>query len=66
MSESRTLEQITQEYQGLSLRGGHVSYQISALSEDLKEIQRAMRDLNLEAAKLKEEQAKASEQPKEA
>lgn len=65
MSQKRSMEQIQQEYQGLCLRAGDIQYRLSVMAKDLEEINKQLRDLNLEAASVKAEEAKASEEKKE-
>jgi len=67
--KSRTVAEISQEYSGACTRAGHLQYQIDALSQDLKVLNSAMRDLNFEAAAAQAkaaEEAKPAEEPKEA
>ncbi len=58
--ESRTVEEIQKDYTGLCLKAGHLQYQISVLTEDLKVVNSTLKDLNFEAAAVK-----AAEVPKE-
>lgn len=64
MSETkkRTIEEIQQQYQGLCLRAGHLQYQINAHELDLEQINSTLRDLNLEAAAVKEAEEKAKKE----
>lgn len=52
MSQTRTVDDIRNEYSQLCAKAGHVNYQIFQLSSDLKLINEQLRDLNLEATKL--------------
>lgn len=56
-SKPRTLDDIRAEYQNLCSKAGHLQYQIHALSDDLELTNKALRDLNLEAAALPKEEA---------
>lgn len=63
----RTVQDIQGEYQGLCAKAGHLQYQISALSADLKIINDTLKELNLEAFKLAgEAKKKADEEAKTA
>lgn len=48
----RTIADIQAEYQNLCTKAGHLQYQIHALDLDLKVVNDALRDLNLEASSL--------------
>ena len=57
MSESnenkqRSISDVSQEYQQLCTKAGHLQYQIDAFSKDLSLLNSTMRDLNFEAAGL--------------
>lgn len=58
----RSVQDITKEYSGLCFKAGNLQYSINALEDDLKLINKEMRDLNLEAASSKaaEDAEKAS------
>lgn len=65
MSESkpRSFDEIQNEYQGLCTKVGHMSYQVWALNKEINTINDRIRDINFEAAALKEAE-KAAEEPK--
>ena len=56
MSETRTIETIQQEFYGLCARAGQLQYQVHTSAKDLEQINKQIRDLNLEAAALKAKQ----------
>lgn len=59
--ESRSIQQIQQEFGALCSRAGHLQYQIWAFEKDLELLNDQIRKLNFEAAALHaEENAKAA------
>lgn len=62
---SRTIEQVSREYQEKAALAGHVRYQIQILQEQEADLVKQMKELNLEANKIKSEAAneQSSEQP---
>ncbi len=56
----RTFEQIQNEFSIKCTKAGHLQYQITAFQADLAELNKQMRDLNLEAAALPQPAARAS------
>lgn len=46
----RPLQDIQRDYQNLSMRAGHLQYQIVTLGKDLDLVNEELRDLNFEAA----------------
>ncbi len=62
---SRDLKTIQTEFAALCQRAGHCQYEIHARQKDLEVINNQLRDLNFEAAKVKEAEAKAAEAAKE-
>ena len=48
--ESRPIDQIQAEYQGLCTKVGHIQYQIFVLNKDLAVLNETLRDLNVEAS----------------
>lgn len=61
MSETRDLETIQNQYQGLCLKLGHLEYQVYVFNKDIEMIKSTLRDINLEASAAK---AKADEAAK--
>jgi len=57
----RTLEDVKKEYGDGCVKAGHLQYQIFTLSKDLEVLNNVLRDLNLEAAKLQNEESKKGE-----
>jgi hypothetical protein len=50
--ETRTLQDIQNQYTGLCNKAGHLNYQIRTFEKDLELIYSTLRDLNFEAAAL--------------
>ncbi len=51
MSQAKkTVEELQVEYTKLCSKAGHLQYQISTLSDELKTVNETLRSLNLEAA----------------
>lgn len=63
MSEPRTKEQIAREYSNLCTKAGHAAYQIATIQKDIDLMHSTMRDLNIEAARVDQEEQKAKEAP---
>ncbi len=61
MSDKRTVEQIHKEYSQLCTQAGHLQYQILVVSQDLELLNKQLRELNLEAAKIAAEDKAESE-----
>lgn len=57
--KARTVAEISQEYQGLCTRSGHLQYQINTMQKDLDLLNSTMRDLNFEAAAVQQKEAAA-------
>ena len=57
--KERTKEDIQLEYSQLCARAGQLHYQVYALSKDLELVDKALLDLNLEAAKMDKDAAEA-------
>ncbi len=55
----RTVDDLRREYAHMCSRAGNLSYEIDAKQKDLDLLHKAMRNLNLEAAKLSTEEAAA-------
>lgn len=54
----RSIPEIQQEYQNLCLKAGHLQYQVFTHERDIDMINNELRDLNLEVAAAKAEEAK--------
>jgi hypothetical protein len=52
---SKSLEQLQSEYTQLAAKAGHTQFQIWGLESELEVVNKLLRDLNLEAAKLSAE-----------
>jgi prefoldin subunit 5 len=63
MSKPRTMADIQNEYGRLCANAGQIQYQVSELNKDLALVNSTLRELNLEASKLKEAEAKAAAAP---
>lgn len=50
--EEKTLDSLQVEYTQLAAKAGHLQFQLWGLEEELKVVNKLLRDLNLEAAKL--------------
>jgi len=48
----KSLEQLQSEYTQLAAKAGHIQFQIWGLESELEVVNKLLRDLNLEAAKL--------------
>lgn len=59
-AETRTFEQIQQEFTNVCARAGHLEYQIFTFKKDLEILNNQMRELNLAAAAV-QAQAKQTE-----
>lgn len=59
----RSMEEIQRDYAILCQKAGHTQYQIDALSKELKILNEAIRDLNLEAAALPQSQPASEPAP---
>lgn len=64
MSDKRTVEAIHKDYSQLCSQAGHLQYQIVTLQQDLDILNKQLRELNLEAAKLAAEDKKSQEEAK--
>ena len=63
MSEvKRTVAEIQQDYQGLAMKAGHTQYQIYTLERDLELMNQTLRDLNIEASKIQQEEKSAEKE----
>jgi hypothetical protein len=51
--KSRSLDQVSIEYQKACVQAGNLQYQIFVLSKDLELLNDSLRNLNLEAAAIK-------------
>lgn len=56
---TRSIVEIQTEYQNLCLKAGHLQYQVYTFGKDLDMVNQELRDLNLEAAAIKAQEAKA-------
>ncbi len=59
---TRTVSDITKQYNQLAWKAGNLQYQIHTLSGDLDMVNKELRDLNLEAAAVNSAEAKAKEE----
>lgn len=61
----RGIQDIQGEYQALCAKAGHLQYQLYTFQKDLNLVNDTLRDLNVEASKMhQEEQAKKAEEAK--
>lgn len=63
MSQKRTKEEIARDYSNLCTKAGHAAYQIATIQKDIDLMHSTMRDLNIEAARVDQEEQKAKEAP---
>ncbi len=59
VSKSKTFQELQNEFNQLSFRVGGLNYEIAQKQKDVEAYYKAMRDISIEAAVLREKEAKA-------